>query len=203
MIPIDPKQGELLALPVEVARKRKFDKGRAEHGPIFKLDPLVEMDQELLDSLNYCDEAERRGHCIGEIREKIYSILHELRTIIVRDGLVHYDGTHYTLPVHADINFSQTVYCNSCGANFPEGVCLNQASGCAATFEEPLILTGYGSDYDTETYVVVGKRVPSGNICDTCITELISNGYAILLRERSLMFSDGPGEDTGSIDGGS
>jgi len=45
--------GELIHLPIEEARAAKWRRGRELHGPVFEGHPLEELDEELLDAMNY------------------------------------------------------------------------------------------------------------------------------------------------------
>ena len=45
--------GEIVGLELDLARKLKWNRGRAEHGSIMLRDPLVELLHEFLDAMNY------------------------------------------------------------------------------------------------------------------------------------------------------
>ena len=48
---------KLIHLPIEEARKAKWRRGREQYGPVFIGQPLEELDEELLDAMNYAEEA--------------------------------------------------------------------------------------------------------------------------------------------------
>lgn len=50
---VDPMIGPLIGMPIEEARRAKWLRGKAEHGPIMVLDPLDEMFAEAIDGTNY------------------------------------------------------------------------------------------------------------------------------------------------------
>ena len=52
----------LIDMSVEDARQAKWEAGVLEHGPVFRHEPIEEFDLEMLDALNYCDEAQRQGY---------------------------------------------------------------------------------------------------------------------------------------------
>jgi hypothetical protein len=64
---------------VEVNRRKKWEKGRQEHGPVMVLDPLVELGQEFLDSINYSrilqDDSDLAGYA---------GYFHEIETTLRR-----------------------------------------------------------------------------------------------------------------------
>jgi len=65
-------QRDLMELSIEDAARVKFLKGQAEHGVEFKIDVLIEMHDEWLDIINYCDVAvDQQGYDrerLGKIR---------------------------------------------------------------------------------------------------------------------------------------
>ena len=79
----------------EEARLYKFNRGRAEHGPIFLKDPLVEAYQEMLDSRNYMDEALSRGHN-KEMLESLSRCFQEcakcIKELALQEGLIDHTG---------------------------------------------------------------------------------------------------------------
>lgn len=69
----------LIDLPIEEARAVKWQRGREKYGPDFVGDPLEELDGEMLDSLNYIDEAERRGLYLADVRAAVLGICSAVR----------------------------------------------------------------------------------------------------------------------------
>ncbi len=51
----------LAELSIDEARREKWRVGREKYGRQFVGDPLEELDSELIDAMNYVDEAERQG----------------------------------------------------------------------------------------------------------------------------------------------
>ena len=78
----------LIVLPFDQARAEKFKIGRAEHGPVFRRNPIEEIDLELIDAVNYAEEAIRQGFD----REALETIIARLKEV---DAMVR---TLYTAP---------------------------------------------------------------------------------------------------------
>ena len=57
----------LINLPLDEARKIKWQWGRAKYGAEFVGHPLEQLDSELLDALNYVEEAERQGYSLHNV----------------------------------------------------------------------------------------------------------------------------------------
>lgn len=74
-------QGKFIDMPFDTARAEKFRIGRAEHGPVFLRDPLEEVDMELIDAVNYCEEGIRQGIDEASMREIILK-LHEADVLV-------------------------------------------------------------------------------------------------------------------------
>jgi hypothetical protein len=82
--------GSLLELPVIRACLRKWNLGRAAHGPVFEGDPLEELYGELADALNYADQLEMEGEDVDEIRRHLCACAEQTRAIWKRRmGLGH------------------------------------------------------------------------------------------------------------------
>ena len=75
------QSGLLISISTEEARRRKWEEGRARHGSEFVGHPLLELDEELLDALNYCDEALRQGYDVEEIRCALFPLRDAVRSI--------------------------------------------------------------------------------------------------------------------------
>lgn len=73
--------GSLLELPVIRACQRKWNLGRAAHGPVFVGDPLEELYGELADALNYADQLDMEGYNIATIRERLFQCATEVRDL--------------------------------------------------------------------------------------------------------------------------
>ena len=52
----------LIDLPTPEACRLKWEAGRAKYGREFAGHPILELDYELLDGMNYCDEGQRQGY---------------------------------------------------------------------------------------------------------------------------------------------
>jgi hypothetical protein len=72
---------KLIHLPIEAARAAKWRRGREQYGPEFIGHPLEELDEELLDAMNYTEEAARRGFPMGEIGEDLRRLCERIRAI--------------------------------------------------------------------------------------------------------------------------
>ena len=72
---------KLLHLPIKEARAAKWRRGRERYGPVFIGDPLEELDEELLDAMNYAEEAARRGFQMAGIREDLHRLCERIRAI--------------------------------------------------------------------------------------------------------------------------
>ena len=74
---------DLVALPIPAALRAKWDAGRARHGAAWVgAHPLVELHAELLDAVNYADEAARRGVDTRALRAGLLTLLGEVRELI-------------------------------------------------------------------------------------------------------------------------
>ncbi len=72
---------KLIHLPIEEARAAKWRRGQEQYGPVFIGHPLEELDEELLDAMNYAEEAARRGFPMGEIGEGLRRLCERIRAI--------------------------------------------------------------------------------------------------------------------------
>jgi len=71
---------ELAAMPIVDAMKAKYEVGLKEYGrapdePFKGEPPIYELVGELVDGMNYCDEAERDGYDVGGIRDLVLGAL--------------------------------------------------------------------------------------------------------------------------------
>ena len=80
--------------------------------------------------------------------------------------------------------------CNTCNTEYKAIPYLDetdQANGCAATLYlhggVHYILAHYGSRYDMQRYALKRGTYEVGNICDTCINNLINGGVASLIED--------------------
>lgn len=71
----------LIEIHVEVARAVKWLEGRKQYGPEFVGHPLDEFDGELLDAMNYAEEAERQGWNLGSVPERLRALCEEVRAV--------------------------------------------------------------------------------------------------------------------------
>jgi len=72
---------DLIHLPIEEALAAKWRRGREHYGPVFIGHPLEELDEELLDAMNYAEEAARRGFPIAGIPEDLRRLCERIRAI--------------------------------------------------------------------------------------------------------------------------
>jgi len=61
-------------LSIEEAKKEKWRLGQIKYGPEFIGHPLEQLDDELIDAMNYCDVASRWGYDV----EFIHNLLKQL-----------------------------------------------------------------------------------------------------------------------------
>ena len=71
----------LIDLPTDQAKKIKWAEGQKKYGPTFVGDPLEQLDSELIDALNYIDEAERRGISLPGFADNIRDMRDRVRKI--------------------------------------------------------------------------------------------------------------------------
>lgn len=72
---------KLIHLPIDEARAVKWRRGRERYGSAFIGHPLEELDEELLDAMNYAEEATRRGFEMGGIPEDLQRLCERIRAI--------------------------------------------------------------------------------------------------------------------------
>ncbi len=72
---------KLIHLPIEEARAAKWRRGREQYGPVFIGHPREELDEELLDAMNYAEEAARRGFPMAGIAEDLRNLCERIRAI--------------------------------------------------------------------------------------------------------------------------
>lgn len=68
-------------LSIEEAKKEKWRLGQIKYGPIFVGHPLEQLDDELIDAMNYCEEAERQGYNIDFIYSMLYQLCLQVRKL--------------------------------------------------------------------------------------------------------------------------
>ena len=84
---------KLIHLPIEEARAAKWRRGRDQYGPVFIGHPLEELDEELLDAMNYAEEAARRGFPMAGIAEDLRDLCERTRAIYrAAVGMLGADG---------------------------------------------------------------------------------------------------------------
>jgi hypothetical protein len=63
----------LIDLPTAEARRLKWEVGRAKYGREFVGHPILELNYELLDGMNYCEEGRRQGYRgVGIVRVALW-----------------------------------------------------------------------------------------------------------------------------------
>jgi len=72
---------KLIHFPIEEARAAKWRRGRQQYGPVFIGHPLEELDEELLDAMNYAEEAARRGLPMAGTVEDLRRLCEQIRAI--------------------------------------------------------------------------------------------------------------------------
>ena len=72
---------KLIQLSIEEARAAKWRRGRELYGPVFIGHPLEELDEELLDAMNYAEEAARWGFPMSGVGEDLRDLCERIRAI--------------------------------------------------------------------------------------------------------------------------
>lgn len=72
---------KLIHLPIESALAAKWRRGREQYGPVFIGHPLEELDEELLDAMNYAEEAARQGFPMAGIGADLQRLCKRIRAI--------------------------------------------------------------------------------------------------------------------------
>jgi len=72
---------KLIELPIMQACFVKWEAGRKKHGPVFVGDPVEELFGELIDGLNYVEEAEAQGHRMGTIWQRLMEMAAEVQNV--------------------------------------------------------------------------------------------------------------------------
>lgn len=70
---------KLIQMPLSQALRAKWEAGQAQYGTEFVGHPLEELDEELIDAINYAEEAQKRGYRLPGIVEKLRVIDVEVR----------------------------------------------------------------------------------------------------------------------------
>ncbi len=72
----------LIEMPIRKAMRLKWDAGRLVYGGAgFIGDPVEELYAELIDALNYCDEAQRQGHDLVSVRRQLQAMAVDVQAI--------------------------------------------------------------------------------------------------------------------------
>jgi len=72
---------KLIDLPIARALLVKWQRGRERYGPVFVGHPLEELDEELLDAMNYAEEAARWGFPMAGIAEDLRRLCERTRAV--------------------------------------------------------------------------------------------------------------------------
>lgn len=76
-------QPPLFRLRIAEAKRVKWEAGRRAYGgDAFVGDPMAELYAELIDGLNYCDEARRQGIELGAIPDVLRDLTEDLRAML-------------------------------------------------------------------------------------------------------------------------
>lgn len=80
-------------LPIDEALASKWERGAERYGTEFVGHPLEELDEELLDAINYVREAERQGWYMGgmdgslrRLRDLVRGVYHQTPSAPGREG---------------------------------------------------------------------------------------------------------------------
>lgn len=72
----------MTGLDIDAAKAEKWARGREKYGPVFVGHPLEQLDDELIDAMNYCEEAERRGYPMEEISKALRRLCMLVRVLL-------------------------------------------------------------------------------------------------------------------------
>ncbi len=72
---------KLITLPIEDACREKWSAGQKIYGKDFVGHPLEHLAEELIDAVNYCDEASRKrwGYKMSTVRERLVKMYNEVQ----------------------------------------------------------------------------------------------------------------------------
>jgi hypothetical protein len=72
----------VIELPLVRGCIERWNQGRRRYGGDgFRGDPLLELYEELVDGINYCDQAELHGHRLGDVRAALMQAAERVRTV--------------------------------------------------------------------------------------------------------------------------
>lgn len=78
----DGRDLHVIELPLVRGCIERWNQGRRRYGgEDFHGDPLLELYEELVDGINYCDQAEMQGHRLGEVRAALMEAAERVRAI--------------------------------------------------------------------------------------------------------------------------
>lgn len=72
-------EDRLIDLEIDEACRLKWQRGQKVYGQTFVGHPLIQLDEELIDALNYLEEAARWGYDIGDIPQQLRAIRERTR----------------------------------------------------------------------------------------------------------------------------
>lgn len=78
---MDTRTDKLIEMPLIRGCIEKWNAGRAVHGPEFQGNPLEELYGEVLDGLNYCEQAQLEGIDMGTIWGDLLNIANDVQEI--------------------------------------------------------------------------------------------------------------------------
>jgi hypothetical protein len=76
----------MTGLDIDAAKEEKWRRGRIKYGPVFVGHPLEQLDDELIDALNYADEAAKRGYDMGGVSVGLRAICKRVRELLSATG---------------------------------------------------------------------------------------------------------------------
>lgn len=104
---------KLIELPVTRACIEKWIAGRADKGPEFVGDPLEELFGELVDAINYADQAEIEGFNVGEIRASLWNLANDVQLLASHRTTANelFSGAHVSpFPAHISMSSNGEIY---------------------------------------------------------------------------------------------
>lgn len=83
---------EYINLETDTALREKWARGAEQYGQEFVGHPLVELDEELLDAINYVEEAKRQGWKMGNMPQVLRALRATVQAVYVSAPVASIEG---------------------------------------------------------------------------------------------------------------